>query len=102
MGLFKRLFGKKETKPKDEKEPATKPATKKSKTKPKKYHITLNKTPKSPYHNMWRVRKEHSDKTIKHFNTQQEAIDFAAQLAKKEKTELVIHKTDGTIRRQNY
>ncbi len=120
MRLLKRLFGKKESKPepkpdKQVKEPSKPKETPKKtstssqkqpdktqSTKPRKYHVTLNKNAKSDYVNMWRVRKEHSDKTIKHFKTQQEAIDFAVQLAKKDKTEIVIHKTDGTIRRQNY
>lgn len=67
-----------------------------------KYHISQNKDEKSPYFKQWRVRKEGSKKTIKHFNTQLEAIDYAQDLADKAGTSIVIHKVDGTIRKQDY
>jgi len=48
-----------------------------------KYHVSQNKDAKSNYYKQWRVRKEGSSKTIKYFETQAEAIDFAEDLAKK-------------------
>ncbi|MFU8787121.1 MAG: DUF2188 domain-containing protein, partial [Candidatus Izemoplasmataceae bacterium] len=50
----------------------------------------------------WRVRKESSNKTIKYFNTQKEAIEYAEELAAQAGTSVVIHKMDGSIRKQNY
>ncbi|MCU0105739.1 DUF2188 domain-containing protein [Acholeplasma vituli] len=67
-----------------------------------KYHISMNKDEKSPYFKKWRVRKEGSTKTIKYFDTQKEAIDYAQGLAEKASTSVVIHKVDGSIRKQDY
>ena len=66
------------------------------------YHVSQNKDAKSENHLAWRVRKAGSEKTIKFFETQKEAIDYAKGLAEKNKAQVVIHKEDGTIRRQNY
>lgn len=67
-----------------------------------KYHISQNKDEKSEFFNQWRVRKSGSDKTIKYFKTQKEAIDYAKTLAKNQDTDIVIHKKDGKIRKQKY
>lgn len=67
-----------------------------------KYHVSQNKDDKSEFFKQWRVRKEGSKKTIKYFPTQEEAIAYAKQLAKNNDTNIVIHKLDGTIRKQNY
>lgn len=67
-----------------------------------KYHISMNKDDQSPYFKKWRVRKEGSTKTIKYFDTQKEAITYATDLAEKANTSVVIHKVDGTIRKQDY
>ena len=67
-----------------------------------KYHVSQNKDPKSKYHKYWRVRKAGSAKTIKYFDTQAEAIVFAEDLAEKNDTSIVIHKLDGSIRKQEY
>lgn len=66
------------------------------------YHISLNRDEKSPNYKKWRVRKQGSQKTIKYFDTQKEAIEFAQDLASKVDGSIVIHKMDGTIRKQNY
>lgn len=80
-----------------------KPAPKKEEpTKTQKYHISLNNDEKSEFFKQWRVRKSGSNKTIKYFKTQKEAIDFAKTLAKNADTDIVIHKTDGKIRKQKY
>ncbi len=68
----------------------------------KKYHVSQNKDAKSDFHKQWRVRKEGSSKTIKYFETQAEAIVFAQDLADKNNTSIVIHKLDGSIRKQEY
>lgn len=70
--------------------------------KNKKYHVSQNKDKKSKFFKQWRVRKEGSAKTIKYFETQAEAIDFAQDLANKNDTSIVIHKLDGSIRKQEY
>lgn len=67
-----------------------------------KYHVSQNKDKKSAYFKQWRVRRSGSSKTIKYFDTQKEAIEYAEDLAKRNDTTVVIHKVDGSIRRQNY
>lgn len=67
-----------------------------------KYHISMNKDETSPYFKKWRVRKEGSTKTIKYFDTQKDAIEYAQDLAEKANTSVVIHKVDGSIRKQDY
>lgn len=67
-----------------------------------KYHISMNKDDQSTYFKKWRVRKEGSTKTIKYFDTQKEAIAYATDLAEKANTSVVIHKVDGSIRKQDY
>lgn len=70
--------------------------------KPAKYHVSQNKNDDSEYAKMWRVRKAGSEKTIKFFKTQKEAIDFAQGLADSAGSSVVIHKLDGSIRKQDY
>jgi uncharacterized protein YdaT len=70
--------------------------------KPAKYHVSQNKDTNSDSFKKWRVRKEGSTKTIKYFDTQKEAIAFAEELADKAGSSLVIHKVDGSIRKQDY
>lgn len=72
------------------------------KEKAAKYHVSQNKDSKSAYFKQWRVRKQGSKKTIKYFKTQKEAIDYAEDLADKAGSSVVIHKLDGSIRKQNY
>lgn len=73
-----------------------------AKSKNPKYHVSQNKDAKSPAFKQWRVRKEGSNKTIKYFDTQALAIAYAEDLAEKNDTSIVIHKLDGTIRKQDY
>jgi hypothetical protein len=49
----------------------------------------------------WSVRKSGSDRASKVFDTQDEAITYARERAKQEKTELYIHRKDGTIRQKD-
>ncbi|MCF7930222.1 MAG: DUF2188 domain-containing protein [Acholeplasmataceae bacterium] len=74
----------------------------KKEPKPAKYHVSQNKDPKSDNHRNWRVRKEGSEKTIKFFSTQKEAIEYAESLAVTAGSSVVIHKLDGSIRKQSY
>lgn len=67
-----------------------------------KYHVSQNKDEKSQFFKQWRVRKEGSKKTIKYFATQLEAIAYAEDLAEKNDSSVVIHKVDGSIRKQDY
>ncbi len=73
----------------------------KSETK-NRYHVSQNKDESSPHYKEWRVRKEGSDKTIQYFSTQKKAIEDAEKRAKKLGGSIVIHKVDGTIRKQKY
>ncbi len=84
------------------KEPETVEKTAEKVAKPAKYHISQNKDTDATHANEWRVRKEGSSKTIKYFNTQKEAIEFAEKLAENQDSSIVIHKKDGSIRKQNY
>lgn len=83
-----------------DKKDSTKKSTEEKKNK--KYHVSQNKDAKSNYYKQWRVRKEGSSKTIKYFETQAEAIDYAEDLADKNDSSIVIHKLDGSIRKQEY
>lgn len=74
----------------------------KSDSKVAKYHVSQNKDDKSEFFKQWRVRKEGSQKTIKYFQTQVEAITYAEELAEKAGSSIVIHKVDGSIRKQDY
>lgn len=123
MGLLQRLFGKKkqstqassetstphreETQEPSHEEPkqATQEETPKddvdhrNQTKP--YHVSQNKDKDSEFFEMWLVKREQSNKTLKHFKTQHEAIDYAKTLAESQDTKVVVHKKDGTIREQH-
>lgn len=72
------------------------------KVKIQKYHVSQNKDKEAEFFMKWRVRKEGSDKTIQFFDTQKIAIDFAQDLADKSGSTVVIHKLDGSIRKQDY
>lgn len=86
---------------KQEEPTVTQPDDKKQ-PKPAKYHVSQNKDTNSDSFKKWRVRKEGSTKTIKYFDTQKEAIEFAEDLAEKAESSVVIHKVDGSIRKQDY
>jgi len=67
-----------------------------------RYHVSQNKDENTENFKKWRVRKEGSEKTIKFFDTQKEAIDYASGLAESAGSTVVIHKVDGSIRKQDY
>jgi outer membrane biosynthesis protein TonB len=70
--------------------------------KPVKYHVSQNKDPRNANYRDWRVRRQGSQKTIKYFSTQKEAIEYAESLADSAGSSIVIHKMDGSIRKQDY
>jgi len=74
----------------------------KKQERPKKYHVSQNKEDGTENFKKWRVRKEGSTKTIKFFDTQKEAFAYADELAKSAGSSVVIHKVDGSIRKQDY
>lgn len=49
----------------------------------------------------WAVRKYGSSRASKNFETKADAINYAKQISKSERTELYIHKKDGTIQNRN-
>ncbi|WP_337264057.1 MULTISPECIES: DUF2188 domain-containing protein [unclassified Serratia (in: enterobacteria)] len=49
----------------------------------------------------WVVKKGGSQRATKHFDTQQEAIDWGREVAKNQEAELYIHGKDGQIREKN-
>lgn len=50
----------------------------------------------------WQVKFGGSDKPIKLFDTQAEALSYAKELSQKYDKSLTIHKKDGKIRKQKY
>jgi len=51
-----------------------------------------------PNGNDWAVKSEGNDRAIKVVDTQAEAIKIAREIAINQKSEVVIHRADGTIR----
>uniref|UniRef100_A0A7V6A3B0 DUF2188 domain-containing protein n=1 Tax=Desulfobacca acetoxidans TaxID=60893 RepID=A0A7V6A3B0_9BACT len=45
----------------------------------------------------WNVKKSGDIKASKHFERKQDAIERARDVSRKQRTDLVIHKKDGTI-----
>ncbi|MEZ4883713.1 MAG: DUF2188 domain-containing protein [Chitinophagales bacterium] len=48
--------------------------------------------------NKWSVKGAGNSKSTKKFNTQKEAINFAREIAKNQKSDVVIHGRDGKVR----
>lgn len=51
-----------------------------------------------PNGDIWQVKSEGSTRATKNFGTQKEAIDYARDIARNQKSELVIHGRNGQIR----
>ncbi|RVU78438.1 DUF2188 domain-containing protein [Pantoea dispersa] len=49
----------------------------------------------------WDVKRNGADRASRHFETQAEAITWATELAKNQKTELYIHEADGRIKKKS-
>ena len=53
-----------------------------------------------PRDNKWAVRKTGSDRVTRKFDTQQEAIEVARNLARKQKSVVYIYGSNGQIRKR--
>jgi uncharacterized protein YdaT len=51
-----------------------------------------------PHGNQWAVKGEKNEKATRVTDTQSEAIKIAIEIAKNQKSEVVIHRPDGRIR----
>ncbi len=60
----------------------------------KAYHVS-----RRPELNKWQVKATGSDKALKLFNTQKEAIEYANQLAKNQNVSIRVHSKEGKIRK---
>lgn len=60
-------------------------------TKKQDYHVV-------PHGDRWAVRREGSDRASSLHDTQRDAINSGRDLAREHKTDLVIHRENGTIR----
>jgi Uncharacterized protein conserved in bacteria (DUF2188) len=49
----------------------------------------------------WGVKPAGGSKLTKAFDKKQDAIDYATLIAQNQKTELIVHKADGTIQNKN-
>lgn len=49
----------------------------------------------------WAVKKSGASRATKRFKKQSDAIKYAKRIAKNNRTELFIHRSDGTIRNRN-
>lgn len=49
----------------------------------------------------WAVKKSGSAKSSRSFDTKAKAVKYGRTLSKKEKTELFLHRKDGTIQNRN-
>ena len=54
-----------------------------------------------PHPSGWALEVDNAKKVTKAFGTKREAIELGKSVAKNQKTELVIHKKDGTIQESN-
>jgi hypothetical protein len=54
-----------------------------------------------PFENGWAVRSEDEEKISSFHNTQMEAVEAARKIAKKDKTEIVIHRKNESIQDLN-
>jgi hypothetical protein len=49
----------------------------------------------------WSVRKSGATRATRNFDTKDEAVSYARELSKNERTELYIHKSNGMIQNRN-
>ena len=54
-----------------------------------------------PNNSNWQVKRAGAERATKNFNRQQDAINFARNIAINQQSELVIHRRNGTIRNKN-
>lgn len=99
---FKRIFMRKAYKKAEQRVSASQEAPEQPATDEQSlnYHVSRDNDENSEHYEMWRVRKENSDKTMQFFKTQAEAAEYAKNLADDTGASVIIHKPDGTIRDQ--
>lgn len=51
--------------------------------------------------NQWKVKRENSERSLRNFETQKEAEDFARRISKKDNAELIIHGKNGKIQKKD-
>jgi len=49
----------------------------------------------------WNIKPGGGERSIKHFDNKNIAVDFARNVSRNQRTELVIHRKDGTIERSD-
>lgn len=54
-----------------------------------------------PKDGSWAVKGAGNDRATKTFDRQSDAIDFARDIARNQKSELFVHRKDGTIRERD-
>lgn len=54
-----------------------------------------------PHNNGWGIKGEGNERVTKHFETQQEAIEYGREIAQNQQSELLIHNQKGRIRDRN-
>lgn len=63
------------------------------------YHVEENKDEKNPNYKKWGIRKEGSNRTMKYFDTQKDAIDQAKTMAQNNDGSVIAHKREGGYRK---
>jgi len=63
------------------------------------YHIEENKDEKNPNYKKWGIRKEGSNRTMKYFDTQKDAIEQAKTMAENNDGSVYVQKRDGGYRK---
>lgn len=91
------------TEPKSEPKPAEKPVAEKEEVSnsipkaDKVYHISKRKQD-----GKWQIKAAGGAKAIKLFDTQKEAIAYAKTLADNQEARIVVHKMDGSFKKDKY
>lgn len=63
------------------------------------YHVTYFEDADPSLAGKWRVVRENSQKALKYFRTQAEAITYANEIAANQGVGVVVHRKDGKIRK---
>ena len=87
----------KNTEAKPAAEKAVVPAIHKADNDEKVYHISKRRED-----HMWQVKAEGSSRALKKFFTQEEAVEYAKNVAKNNDGRIVIHKVDGSFKKLKY
>lgn len=64
--------------------------------------------PKSSYHVVldpdggWNVKKRGAKRASKHFTNKRDAVSWGREVSRKQRSEFVIHRRDGTVQQKDY